>query len=210
MKKGLAVFGGTFDPIHNGHLACAKLAATILEVPVRLVPCFIPPHRDEPSSTPDDRLAMLNLAVEAMPELQVDSRELERAGKSFTVDTLRSYREELGGDAPLYFLLGLDSFLTLPEWYQWRELGGLCHLVVLARPGYEFEAPPELANWGDSRVQTPAEFEGPAGGLCFIDTIQCDVSSTRVRQRLKANQGVNQLLPEAVQTYIENHHLYAE
>ena len=146
-------YGGTFDPIHNGHLAIARAARDALCVTVRLMPAADPPHRAPPGASAAQRAHLLDLAVKGERGLCVDRRELRRAARlpasrSYTVDTLRELRMELGDAAPLALLIGADSLLGLPGWHEWRALFGLAHFVVADRPGNLLDAglPPELAD----------------------------------------------------------------
>ncbi len=126
-------YGGTFDPVHNGHLAIARAAADTFGVPVTLVPAADPPHRTAPGADAAQRAHMLDLAVAGDRRLRVDRRELQRAGPSWTVDTLRELRAERGAAAPLALLVGADSFRSLPTWKHWRQLPELAHFIVAGR-----------------------------------------------------------------------------
>ena len=140
-------YGGTFDPVHNGHIAIARAARDALQAEVRLMPANDPPHRKLPGADAAQRAEMLELAIAGEAGLTVDRRELQRQGRSYTIDTLREVRAELGPQAPLALLLGADSFLGLPTWREWTELFGLAHFVVAQRPGSPLDAalPDDLA-----------------------------------------------------------------
>ena len=133
-------YGGTFDPVHHGHLAIARAAHVTLGVPVALMPAADPPHRPPPGASAADRVAMLELALAGEPGLALDLRELARPGRSYSVDTLRALRDELGEAAPLALLVGADSFLGLPTWKAWEALLDLAHFVVAERAGSPLEA----------------------------------------------------------------------
>ena len=131
----ICILGGTFDPVHFGHLRPALEVQEALEIPrVHLVPCRLPPHRDLPQASPQQRLELLQLAVAKEPALAIDTRELDRSGPSYMVDTLASLRAERG-QQPLCLALGMDALLGLESWYHWRDIAELCHLVVMQRPG---------------------------------------------------------------------------
>ena len=135
----IGVFGGTFDPVHFGHLRPAldvKQALALREM--RLIPAFQPPHRATPVANPGQRLTMLRAAVGTEPDLLVDNREMMREGESFMADTLSSLRKDLG-DEPLCLVLGMDAFLTLDSWHRWKEILQLAHIVVTHRPGWELD-----------------------------------------------------------------------
>ncbi len=210
----IGVFGGTFDPVHYGHLLPVLEAARALALTeVRFIPSAFPPHRPPPTAAAAHRRHMLALALAERPEYAaagfgVDDREIVRAGPSYTVITLASLRAE-HADQPLVLLLGLDSFLGLPTWHRWRELPELAHLAVLARPGWTLGAMP---SWAAGRLAPGprALREQPAGLIWFQEVTPCDISATRIRERLARGESVAGLLPEAVRDYIESHQLYRE
>ncbi|TBV75036.1 nicotinate-nucleotide adenylyltransferase [Pseudoxanthomonas winnipegensis] len=205
------IYGGTFDPFHNGHLAIAQLAAAALAAPVTLVPAADPPHRPPPGANAPQRLAMLQAAVAGLPALRVDRRELDRPGHSYTVDTLRSLRDELGPQAPLVLLLGADSFLGLPGWHRWQELFALAHLVVAERAGSGLgELPAALAAQVQARwVQDPAALHAaPAGQVLRLHQPLQLESASEVRRRIVAGGDWQALVPPPVAAFIRAHGLY--
>jgi nicotinate-nucleotide adenylyltransferase len=130
--------GGTFDPVHYGHLRSAlELKQRIGFEQLRLIPCHIPPHRQQPHCGSEHRWQMLQCALQEFPQLSLDNRELERDSVSYSVETLESLRQELGEDCSLSLVLGNDAFAGLASWHRWQELSGLAHIVVMARPGYQ-------------------------------------------------------------------------
>ena len=212
----IALLGGTFDPVHYGHLRFADAVRRALGLSeVRLVPARDPPHRDGPKASAADRLAMLKLAVAEFPGLVVDDRELRREGKSYTVDTLATLRREFPAH-PLLLLLGADAFLGLPTWHRWRELFDLAHLVVVGRPGVDLEQampPPLLAMLRERRVADPESLlSRPAGAILMQTIAPLDVSATEIREHIAEGPGAAEmnrgLLPPAVLAYIDLHHLY--
>lgn len=212
-NKGLAVFGGTFDPVHNGHVASALAIGKLLGIDdVVLVPCQVPPHRDSPSADPANRLEMLRLATEDYAGIRVDDRELEREGPSYTYDTLASFRCELGEESPLIFVLGLDAYVTLPSWYRWRELTELAHLLVLHRPGVprDESVPKELNVWASNKECTdPGELlESAAGKILITTLVQVPVSATDVRRLRASGASIEELVPDEVNRYIKSEQLY--
>lgn len=206
----IAVFGGTFDPIHYGHLRPlweVKQALGLSEV--RLIPCFIPPHRDAPGATVEQRLAMLQLALKDVPGFVIDERELQRGGPSYMVDTLQSLRDELG-QAPICLIMGLDAFLGIESWYQWQRLHELAHVIVTQRPGSELPdegAVAELIN--ETRAQGLSElFAQVAGKTYFQSVTQLDISATAIREQIARGQDVRFLMPDNVRRFIETEGLY--
>jgi nicotinate-nucleotide adenylyltransferase len=212
----VALLGGTFDPVHYGHLRFADDVRRALGMSeVRLVPAGDPPHRGSPSASAADRLAMLQLAVMEFPGLVVDDRELRRAGKSYSVLTLTELRREFP-DSPLLLLLGADAFRGLPWWHKWGELFNLAHLVVVERPGVNLEATlpaPLLPIWRDRLVHDPGILLSRSAGAILAQPIApLDVSATTIREHLAkggdAGEKWRGLLPPAVLAYIDLHHLY--
>lgn len=203
----IGIFGGTFDPIHYGHLRAAREAFEALALAeLRFVPAAIPPHRAAPVASAAQRTAMLALAIRDQPGFCLDDRELQRGGMSYTVLTLESLRRELG-TTPLCLLIGMDQFRSFESWHRWQEIPDLAHLVVLSRPG---STPVTLPAWAQSRrVETFAPLHtAPAGRLAFLAVSPQDISATRIRAALAAGQPVAGQLPEAVLAYIRNHQIY--
>lgn len=194
-----AWLGGTFDPVHNGHLRVALDVAEALETTLNLLPCNVPPHHKQPQFSATQRLAMLTMAVTDEPALQVDDRELQRSGLSYTVDTLTELREELGSQ-PLCWVMGYDSFVSLPEWNRWTELFDLAHLVVCSRPGDAVELSAPLAREMKERQVTSANAlrASKAGKIWCFEPTQLRISATDIRQRIAAGRSLRYLLPERV------------
>ncbi len=215
-KAPLGVLGGTFDPVHYGHLrAAAEVRAALGLAEVRLVPAGDPPHRAAPVAPASHRLAMLELALSEFPGLTVDPREIERTGKSYTVLTLEELRAEQPG-RPLLLIVGADAFHGLPTWHRWQELFALAHLVVVGRPGVDPGAalPPALAaEWTARLTDDRVRLESTAAGAIYRQTITPhDISSTAIRQVLAQGPSgiarVRGLLPAAVLAYIDRNQLY--
>lgn len=194
--KPLALFGGTFDPVHLGHLSVAWEAAELLDAEVRLMPASVPPHRPAPLANPEQRVAMLHAALQKQDRLAVDTRELRRTGPSYTYDTLRELRAEQG-DRPLVLLLGADAFAGLPSWHRWRELFDVAHLGVLSRPGAEPELPHTLwAEIDGRRTADVAELRArPSGKVIELAVTPLEISATRIRELLAAGRDPRYLLP---------------
>lgn len=210
-------YGGTFDPVHLGHLAIAGAARDQLQVPVHLLPAADPPHRAPPGADAAQRAQMLALAIADAPGLLLDRRELDRAARqpgvpSYTVDTLRELRARLGPQPPLAWLVGADSLLGLPGWHQWEALFGLAHFIVADRPGspLEQDLPPALATALSGRWAADAGdlLAAPFGRVLRLQAPLREESATAVRQRIAAGGDWRGLLPTAVADYIADRGLY--
>lgn len=210
--RAVGVFGGTFDPVHNGHLRVAtEVFEELALAEVRMVPCHVPAHRGAPGATAGQRMQMLRAAIDGQPGLVADPRELDRAGPSYMVDTLASLRAELGADVPLLLLLGADAFAGLPTWHRWRDLLLHAHLVVLTRPGHGSEPfGDELADLVTRvRIQTAAELvSSPSGRILFRPVTPLEISASRIRELVAAGRSPRHLVPETVRNIIERLGLY--
>ena len=168
LPRRIGVLGGTFDPVHIGHLRGALEVAEMMELDeLRLTPNARPPHRDTPQVSAHDRLAMVQCAVEGVATLVVDARELQRDKPSYTIDTLELMRAELAADDQLFLLLGWDAFCGLPTWHRWEELLQHCHILVLQRPDADSEPPDALRNLLAARGKRPASPEGAERTDCI-------------------------------------------
>jgi len=207
----IGILGGTFDPIHYGHLRPAlELLETLALPEVRFVPCRIPAHRDVPAITADQRLTLVQLATAEQAGFVVDDRELRREGPSYMVDTLTSLREDFGVATPLALIVGSDAFRELDTWRRWRELTGLAHIVVMQRPGAQEPFRPLLAEFIAPRVvsHVSALRQRPAGGILFQPVTQLSISATQIRALLARGQSPRYLLPETALAYIHQRGLY--
>lgn len=198
--RPLAIFGGTFDPVHIGHLRAAWEASEALDAEVRMVPAKIPPHRPQPMASAAERAAMLRAALEGQTRLQCDLRELEREGPSYTVDTLESLRAEFGAQRPLVLLIGADAFAGLSTWHRWRELFELAHICVLTRPAQIPAMPDPLAREVAARqaAQVSELLGKPAGRVLDMVVSALGISATRIRALLAAGRAPRWLVPQAL------------
>lgn len=199
--RPVGVFGGTFDPIHLGHLRPALEVAEALDLElVRVVPCGEPPHRAAPVAPAALRRRLVEAALAGEPRFALDPRELERPGPHYTVDTLTALRAELGAQRPLVLLLGADALAGLDRWRRWTELIGLAHLAVMRRPGHELPAAGAVAELVAARRATdPAALAGaPAGRVWVQEVTRLEVSSTDLRARLARGASVRWMVPDAV------------
>jgi len=217
MKKKptrLGLFGGTFNPIHYGHLRSAEEVAESLDLGrVWFIPAALPPHKASPEVTPFEvRLAMTRLAVGRHPRLAVTDVEGRRPGKSYSIETLRHFREEVGPQGELFFILGMDAMLEIATWKDYRELFTLSHFVVLDRPGYGRDQLGELLKrqvHQDFKPLSAAGFEHPSGfRVLFQGTTLMDIAATRIRNLVQEGRSIRYLLPEAVRRFILKNRLY--
>lgn len=209
--NSIGILGGTFDPVHHGHLRLAVEVLEALELAeVRLIPTHSPPHREGPEVPGLMRLAMLELAVRDEPSLKVDDREIRREGVSYTVDTLGHLREELGRDLPLCLIMGMDAFNGLPGWHRWRELEELAHIVIAHRPGAALPQDPELRALLDRRGITDANLlhKRPAGCVLLLSLPMLEISATQIRDLIAAGRNPRFLMPDPVYALIRKHHFY--
>lgn len=204
------ILGGTFDPVHHAHL---RLALEMLEGlsldEVRLIPAREPPHRAPPVAPAEDRLEMLRAAVAGAGGLSVDTRELQRQGPSYTVDTLTSLREEFP-DTPLCLIIGMDAFNAIDTWHRWQVLPSLAHIGIARRPGSKMPGSGDVAELLDSRLtRSPSALrKAPAGCIYVRDLPPLDISASRIRELLGVGRNPRYLLPDSVLDIIHQRGLY--
>jgi nicotinate-nucleotide adenylyltransferase len=203
----IGIYGGTFNPVHFGHLRTALEVKEIFGLEqLRLIPCRLPAHRQEPDVSAQMRLQMLNLAVADTPGLMVDRRELDRQGKSFMVDTLQSLAADFPGQS-LLLIMGADAFAGLQSWHQWQRLFDYAHIAVLTRPGFTRQRLPEF--FQQRQVENIAELKQQSAGLLIFQAVTLlDISSTKIRRMIAGGASPQFLLPQQVQTFIQQHQLY--
>ncbi|QQD18893.1 nicotinate-nucleotide adenylyltransferase [Spongiibacter nanhainus] len=210
-REHIALFGGTFDPVHIGHLRSAiEVREALAADELCLLPNHQPPLRGAPGADSRQRLAMVEAAVAPEPGLNVDARELRRDEPSYTVDTLRELRGELGAGPALTVVIGSDAFNNLHHWQQWRELFSLAHLLVLKRPGHPLSADDAVRDEvAPRRLAGPSQFAMAAsGGFYVMELIQLPISATDIRRRVAEGKSIRYLVPEAVAECIDQQDLY--
>ena len=206
----IGLLGGTFDPIHNGHLAIGEAAHQQLNLlEVQYIPNHQSPHKTLPFATGSQRLAMIKLAIKDMAYFKVNSIELDRAETSFTIDTLRELKHQ-HSDQSLCLIIGSDSLLTLNTWKDYQEILNIAHITVADRPNYPLPQKPWLEQLIHSRKTTSKSdlHHKEAGCLYFLDTQQHTHSSTGIRKKLHANYAIEGLIPDKVIQYIASHAVY--
>lgn len=220
-KKRIALYGGTFDPVHRGHLAVARTISQIFEIDEMLfVPAWLAPHKRTHDVTPAlHRYAMLALATQQDARLRISSFELESPDRGYTVETLAHFESELGNDNELFFLMGADSWSEIKTWKEWERLLMMANHIVVTRPGYDLE----LAGLNDEvleRIVDTRKGRGTAGRqstnaskrIFFTDAVQLEISATEIRRAVREKQfeGVVELVPKSVADYITKYELYRE
>lgn len=210
MRKTLGIFGGTFDPIHIGHLRMALEIKQQLQLDeMRLLPCYLPPHRPVPGATAEERVAMLKIALQDCADLVVDERELRRTSPSYTYDTLCELRAEVGEQTSLSLCMGMDSFATLDTWYNWEQLLQLAHIIVVARPGWFLPESGAVANLLQIQgADTTAIKQRAAGAVVILEQRLLSISATDIRAQIRAGHSPQFLVPDEVLDYIRRHTLY--
>lgn len=211
----VGILGGTFDPIHCGHLRLAEEMADAIGLDqVVFIPAGRPPHRQQPHLSAHHRLAMVRLAVAGNPRFAVDDREVTRPSPSYTVDTLTALRAERGPEQALWMLLGADAFHGLPQWHRWQQLFELTNIAVATRPTSADVAsgnlPEPLKSEVFKRLVADVAEAGPAGALLRRQMTPLDISATAIRATLARRGSVRYLLPDAVLNYIDEHQLYRQ
>lgn len=210
------LYGGTFDPVHLGHVAIADVVAESLQQAVWVLPAADPPHRARPGASAEQRATMLELALDGHPRLRVDRRELHRPGPSFTVDTLREVRAEIGPDQALAWVVGIDSLAQLSSWHEWRQLFALAHIIGVQRPGtsvsLDWLAGRDALVHAEvlPRAATIDRLPDAAAGLYAAVAMHPlrEESASGVRQAIALGRPWEQMLPSPVARYIQQHGLY--
>lgn len=211
--RRIGIFGGTFDPVHNGHLRTALEVRKLLGLEeLRLVPCNQPATRGTAQASAADRLQMLRLAVAGSPQLQADDCEVRRGGISYSIDTLRVLRAQLAAEDRLCMILGADAFAALDHWKDWQRLSEYAHIVVLARPDTPLQLSPALAAWREHHLAIDAAQmleQAPCGALLELRMTQLAISATQVRALIASGQSPRFLVPDVVLAHIAERRLYA-
>ncbi|EKS6727479.1 nicotinate-nucleotide adenylyltransferase [Enterobacter mori] len=207
-----ALYGGTFDPVHYGHLKPVEILANLIGLQrVIIMPNNVPPHRPQPEATSEQRKEMLALAIADKTLFRLDERELRRNTPSWTSQTLQEWRAEQGQDKPLAFIIGQDSLLNFPTWHQYETILENSHLLVCRRPGYPLTMrEPQYQQWLEAHLTDNVEdlHNQPAGKIYLAETPWFDISATLIRERLQQGLACDDMLPSSVLAYINQHGLY--
>ena len=209
-QKPMGVFGGTYDPIHYGHLRTAfEMLQSLRFGEVAFMPCGDPPHRAKPAANAELRLAMVRVATESQSGFTVDDREIRREGPSYSVDTLAALRGEFPSRS-ISLIIGMDAFLSLNKWHKWHEILQLAHIVVAHRPGWRA---PDMGPVGDmlaaSRTHKIEDLHSALSGHIYVhDVTQLEISSTEIRSLVAAGRDPRFLMPDEVRNIIEESGCY--
>lgn len=212
MAKPIGILGGTFDPVHNGHIRMAIECYERLDLEeVRLIPLHTPPHRHEPAASPEQRYKMLEMATEKLDGLLADNCELVRGGISYTVETAQMMRSKFNGTS-LCLLMGMDAFNYMHTWYQWKNLLDFVHIVIAERPGTVSQ--PDNSDLQDFLISHQSGnisdlYDSPSGKIFEIAMPLLDISSTRIRDIFSAHKNPAMLLPETIIEFIKANHIYS-
>jgi nicotinate-nucleotide adenylyltransferase len=209
----IGLLGGTFDPVHYGHLRPALEVQQALNLEqICFIPCGLPPHREPPVASVEQRIAMLKLAVQQQPGFALDLREVERPGPSYMIDTVRSYHETPGQNS-YCLLLGMDAFMYFDTWKDWQSIIEHVNLIIMTRPGADLQSirgKKVLQGFIDSHVVADkSELSSKhSGGLLFQEVTSLAISATAIREAVKRGNSVKFLMPDAVIDYINKYELY--
>ncbi|MDC0575349.1 nicotinate-nucleotide adenylyltransferase [Nitrosomonadaceae bacterium] len=212
----VGIFGGTFDPIHYGHLRIAEeIVKTVGLQKLYFVPAGMPRLRHSPVASPQHRVEIVRLAIQKNPDFVLDEREIYRDGVSYSIDTVREFKQEFGEEVRLCLVLGADAFIKLPEWNNWKELFNLCHFIVSTRPGYTLTLIKELLSkelreeCSQRWVSNTESLRKDMSGLIFIaSTTMLDISATSIRAHIAVGRSVRHLVPSVTVNYISENKLY--
>lgn len=209
--KALGILGGTFDPIHLGHLRLAlELYETLDLVKVHITPCYQPVHRKLPVASPAQRLAMVERAVADESALYADAREIQRQGPSYTIDTLLELQHEMP-NTPLCLLVGIDAFLGFPSWHRWEEILEHAHIIIAHRPQYQLPSTGIIADLITDRLQKEISYihENIAGGILLRPITALEISASDIRKQIAMGRNPRYLLPDGVYNYIKQNGTYS-
>lgn len=217
MHTNIGILGGTFNPIHFGHLRMAEELAEYLRLDqIRFIPSANPPHKSDPKVSADDRANMVQLAIEDNPRFSVDRLELARTGASYTIDTLLSLRDDLEELTALNLIMGTDAFMHFDTWHRWEDIIQHCHIVLVQRPQQGLTDLPKLSQPLEAFLsahytEDPTDLHQAPSGHIHMQTITpLTISSTDIRARYNQQQSIRYLCPKKVVDYIAENHFYSE
>ncbi len=209
-QHGIGILGGTFDPIHNGHIQIAETVLNTLQLKcIELIPCFQPPHRHQPIASAADRLAMVKLAIQSHPQLHANEIEMDRQGISYSVDTLTALRKQMPHQ-PLCFIFGADAFSAFHRWHEWQKIPALVHLIIVGRPNAELPSDPDIQTLlRNNQTNDVTDLQkNSAGKIYFLNNALIDISATQIRQLIQSGEKNIIELDKSVEKYIAEHGVY--
>ncbi len=209
--KAIGILGGTFDPIHLGHLRMAIELYDALDLAkVHIIPCYQPVHRKQPVASADQRLAMVKCAIADEPALLADDREIRRQSPSYMIDTLLDLKQEMP-ETPLCLMLGIDAFLSFSSWHRWEDILSHAHLIIAHRPNYQIPPTGIVADLLKAPIQQEIAFihEHNAGGILLRPITSLDISASDIRKQFAMGRNPRYLLPDNVYNYINQHGTYS-
>lgn len=210
LQQPIGILGGTFDPIHFGHLRTAlELYQALNLAEVRFIPCYQPVHRKLPIASPEQRLAMVKRAIEPEPALKVDSCEIQRKGPSYMIETLEYLRDKLH-KTPLCLIMGIDAFLGFPSWHRYEDILDVAHLIVVHRPNFQLPATGVIAELLKNRLKKnqSALHDTLAGSILLHPVTPLEISASDIRRQIATGKNIRYLLPDSVYKYIQEHDIY--
>ncbi len=211
MTEPIGILGGTFDPIHLGHIHVAKELQLLFKLKeVRFIPCYLPPHRSTPESSAEQRLNMVKLALDNQPNLIADDREIQRKDISYMIDTLLSLHQEFS-NTPLCLMMAVDQFDTFDTWHHWQDILQYAHLIIVNRPNYKLTLNQNLtALLQNHQTNNKLDiYDNTHGNIIFQDIAPSPISATDIRSQLHHGKNAEALVPVAVWQYIQQHQLYS-
>lgn len=206
------IFGGTFDPIHNGHIALANKLVEVFNAPITFMPNNVPSYKAQPTTTKQQRLAMLKLALINNPQFIIDERELKENKYTYSYKILTQLRNEIGSAIPLYFVIGGDSLISLDTWDYWNLIPNLTNFIVVNRSGYDIinlQAGKLNNLFQKHKTNNFNDLTIPYGKFYMLDFTPPDISSTIIRKKIKSGEDITEMLPVAVADYIKQYKLYS-
>ena len=211
LVEKLVILGGTFDPVHNGHMQMAARLYAIFNCKVTFIPTGIPPYKAPPQATSEQRLEMLKLAIANNPNYQIDTREITADHYYYSHKTLTELRTVVGDKIPIFYIIGGDSLLTLHTWHYWKDLFDLANLVIANRSGYDltkFDSPDLAQEFERRKTESLIDLSPSSGKIYLLNYTPQNVSSTFIRRQIQQHQDIYGLVPLAVAEYIQQQHLY--
>lgn len=209
--KAIGILGGTFDPIHMGHLRMALELYEALDLArVHIIPCYQPVHRKLPTASPEQRFAMVECAIASEPALFADAREIRREKPSYMIETLLELRAEMPS-MPLCLLIGIDAFLGFTSWHRWKDILDQAHIIVAHRPHYQIPSTGIINDLIKERLQHEVAYihENLAGGILLRPITALEISATDIRKQIAMGRNPRYLLPDRVYDYIKEHGTYS-